>query len=88
MKWFIVYIMTSLGEPSEVVITTKSYDTLDQCKQHEFYHQDDNGSNFGTVNAMCVQEKTFGDFYVGDFEGAMVTDARQLKNASVKCNLL
>jgi len=88
MKWFIVYIMTSFGEPTEVVITRTGYDSFNQCQQHEFYQQDKNGADFGTVNAMCVQENTFSDFTQGDFEDALVTDFRQLEKLRVECSLL
>ena len=73
MKWFIVYIFTYSTAPTEVIITKKSYDTLNQCKIHEIYSQ----NNYGTVNAMCVQENTFDDFTKGDFEGANLLDLRK-----------
>ena len=84
MKWFIVYIVTSFSEPTEVVITRTGYDSFSQCQQHEFYQQ----NKSRTVNAMCVQEDTFSDFTVGDFEDALVTDFRQLEKLRVECSLL
>ena len=75
MKWFIVYIFTTFGAPTEVVITQKSYDTLLQCQLYEYYSKDDNG----TTNAMCVKENTFEDFMKNDFADATIVDTRQFK---------
>ena len=75
MKWFIVYIVTTFGAPTDVVITQKSYDTLGQCQLHEYFEKDDKG----TFNALCVQENTFEDFTRNDFADALVFDTRQFK---------